>query len=350
MFWQNQDNVKNMLFAAMATLALFFLVQMKAIALLAFGSFVLACSLQPSVDKLSKKMKRSFASLIVIIFTLLIVVLFLIPIVTVSIQEIHSFLHKIPNIIDNAANYASNTEILGKKIIEFINLDEVTSKSSEVAGGIVNKSIDFTMAILDIITVIVTMGVIIFYILNEKNLISKSVVLVFPPKFKEKAKDVYEAVEQKVGGYVMAQILSMSSVAIITALGLMAIKVEYALLLGVISGLFDIVPIIGPVLSLILGIICASQRGFTAVILTVIIYLAAQWVSNNFVRPLVFGKFLDLHPVIIIFSFLIAAQFLGVWGVILSPAIAAVVLTLFEELYIKPINEEVVDNYKAEVI
>ena len=350
MFNINPDNIKNMLFAAMATLVLFFLVQMKAIALLAFGSFVLSCSLRPAVDKLSKKIKRSFASLIVIILTLLIVVLFLMPIVTISIQEIHSFMHKIPQIIDNAANYASNTELLGKKIIEFINLDEVASKSSEVAGGILNKSIDFTMAILDIVTVIVTMGVIIFYMLNEKNLIQDSVILVFPPKFKEKAKEVYELIEQKVGGYVMAQILSMSSVAIITALGLIALKVEYAILLGFIAGVFDIVPIIGPTLALLLGIICASQQGISSIILTVLIYLSAQWVSNNFVRPLVFGKFLDLHPVIIIFSFLISAQFLGVWGVILSPAIAALVLTLFEELYIKPINENVSEDYEAQSI
>ena len=206
------------------------------------------------------------------------------------------------------------------------------------------------MAILDIVTVIVTMGVIIFYMLNEKNLIQDSVILVFPPKFKEKAKEVYELIEQKVGGYVMAQILSMSSVAIITALGLIALKVEYAILLGFIAGVFDIVPIIGPTLALLLGIICASQQGISSIILTVLIYLSAQWVSNNFVRPLVFGKFLDLHPVIIIFSFLISAQFLGVWGVILSPAIAALVLTLFEELYIKPINENVSEDYEAQSI
>ena len=53
-----------------------------------------------------------------------------------------------------------------------------------------------------------------------------------------------------------------------------------------------------------------------------------------------FGKFLDLHPLVVIFAFLISAQFLGVWGVILSPAIAALVLTLFDELYIKTINKE----------
>ncbi len=346
MFQINQDNIKNMLFAAMATLALFFLVQMKAIALLAFGSFVLACSLRPAVDKLSSKMKRSFASMIVIILTLLIVVLFLIPIVTISINEIHSFVHKIPQIIDNAVNYASNTEILGRKIIEFIDINEVASKSSDVAGGILDKSINFTIAILDIVTVIITMGVIIFYILNERNLIRDAVILVFPPQFKEKAKEVYEIIEQKVGGYVMAQILAMSSVAILTSFGLIVLKIEYAVLLGFIAGILDIVPIIGPVIALILGIICASQQGFGVVILTAIVYLAAQWASNNLVRPLVFGKFLDLHPIIIIFSFLIAAQFLGVWGVILSPAIAALLLTLFEELYVKPINSENYEYYE----
>ena len=341
MFFQNQENIKNMLFAAMTTLTLFFLVQMKGIALLAFGSFVIACSLRPAVDKLSTKINRSLASTIVILITILIVVIFLMPIVTISIHEIQSFIHEIPKTVDKITNYLSNTDIMGKKIIEYINIEDVTSKSSDVASGIVDKSINFTMAILDIVTVIVTMGVIIFYVLNENNLIKKAIILMFPPKFKKKAEQIYDNIEQKVGGYVMAQVLSMSSVAIATAIGLMIIKVNYAILLGFIAGIFDIVPIIGPTLALILGVICASKNGAGAVILTVIIYLTAQWISNNFVRPIVFGKFLDLHPVIIIFSFLIAAQFLGVWGVILSPAIAALLLTLFEELYIKPINEDV---------
>ena len=56
-------------------------------------------------------------------------------------------------------------------------------------------------------------------------------------------------------------------------------------------------------------------------------------------RPLVFGKFLKLHPIVIIFAFLISAQFLGVVGVILSPAIAALIITLFDEIYLKTINK-----------
>lgn len=228
---------------------------------------------------------------------------------------------------------------MGKTLIEYINIDTVTSTSSQVASGIVNKSINFAGAFMEALTVVITMGVIVFYMVNEKNLIRDAIIMVFPPKMKARAKEVYENIEHKVGGYVIAQILSMSTVAIFTAVGLMILKVEYAVLLGLIAGLLDIIPIVGPTVAFLLGILCASQQGWLIVILTAVVYLAAQWVSNNFIRPLVFGKFLDLHPIIIIFAFLISAQFLGVWGVILSPAIAALLLTLFDELYLKTINK-----------
>lgn len=348
MFWNKNINIKNILFFILAIFLVWFILQIKSIALLAFGSFVLACSLNPAVDKLSTKMSRSLASTIVIIATILIVVLFLIPIITISIQEIHQAINNIPIMIKNTVSFLSNKTIMGKALIEFINIDTITSTSSQMASGLVNKSINFTMAIIEMITIIITMGVIVFYMINEKHLIRDAIITMFPPKMKPRAKEVYENIEHKVGGYVIAQILSMTTVAIFTAIGLMILKVEYAILLGLIAGLLDIVPIVGPTLAFVLGILCASPQGLIIVILTAIVYLAAQWISNNFVRPLVFGKFLNLHPIIIIFAFLIAAQFLGVWGVILSPAIAALLLTLFDELYLKTINSKYKEKNKEE--
>ena len=340
MYWIRNINFKNLLFIVLAIFMVWFIIQIKNIALLAFGSFVLACSLNPAVDKLSEKMSRSIASTIVILLTITVVILFLIPIVTISIEEIHQLINNIPAYARNIIDYLSNKTIMGKALIDFIDIDTVTGASSKLATGILNKSINFTMAILETITVIITIAVIVFYMLNEKYLIRDAIILLFPPKLKNRAKEVYENIEKKVGGYVIAQILSMSTVAICTALGLMALRIDYAIMLGLIAGILDIVPILGPTLALILGVICAVQHGWIAVIITIIIYLTAQWISNNFVRPLVFGKFLDLHPIIIIFAFLIAGQFLGVWGVILSPAIAALLITLFDELYLKTINNK----------
>ncbi len=350
MFWNNDKiNFKNILFTIVILFMIWFIIQIKTIALLAFASFVIACSLIPAVDKLSKKLNRSLASTIVILGVFLIVILFLIPIITISIQEIHQVINNIPEFIRKLIDFLSNKTIMGKSLIEYINIDTITSTSSKLASGVLNKSLDFTMAFMEALTIIITMGVIVFYMVNEKNLIKDAIIMLFPPKFKTRAKEVYENIEHKVGGYVIAQVLSMSTVAIFTAVGLMILKVQYAVLLGLIAGLLDIVPIVGPTLAFILGILCASQNGWIAVILTAVVYLAAQWVSNNFIRPLVFGKFLDLHPIIIIFAFLIAAQFLGVWGVILSPAIAALLLTLFDELYLKTINNNKKEKIEQEI-
>lgn len=352
MFWNRQDNFKNIIFLITAVLAVVFISQIQTTALLAFASFILACSLNPAVDKLSsfKHISRPLASTIVIILTILIIVLFFIPIFSISIQEIHQLSDNIPAFLDRTMAYLNTKTIFGKALIEYINIDTITSTSSQMASGIVNKSVDFTVAIMETITVIITMGVIIFYLTSEKNLLRDAIILMFPPKLKQRAKEVYENIERKVGGYVIAQILSMTTVAIITALGLMLLKVQYAVLLGFIAGLLDIIPIVGPTVAFILGILCASPQGILIVVLTALVYLGGQWISNNFVRPYVFGKFLDLHPLIIIFAFLIAAQFLGVWGVILSPAIAALLLTLFDELYLKTINNKNKDDDKTDEI
>ena len=340
MFWSKNINLKNIMFVILVIFLVWFIIQIKSIALLAFASFVLACSLNPAVDRLSKYMSRGLASTIVITGTILIVILFLIPIVTISIQEIQQLVLNIPVFIKKTIYFLSNKTVMGKTLIEYINVDTITNASSQLASGLVNKSINFTVALMETITVIITMGVIVFYMTYEKHLIRDALITMFPPKMKQRAKEVYENIEHKVGGYVIAQVLSMTTVAVFTAAGLLLLRVEYAILLGLIAGLLDIVPIVGPTLAFILGILCASQQGWLIVILTAVVYLAAQWVSNNFVRPLVFFKFLYLHPLIIIFAFLIAAQFLGVWGVIISPAIAALLLTLFDELYLKTINNK----------
>ena len=348
MFWNRHENLKTAIFIGMAIFLIWFISQIQSVALLAFASFVLACSLTPAVDKLSsfKHISRGLASTIVIITTLLVILLFFVPIISMSIQEINQFISNIPALVDKSVEFLSSKTLMGKSLMEYIDLGSITSASSQVASGLVNKSINITVAFMEAMTVIITMGVIVFYLIYEKNLLRDAVIAIFPHKMKQRAKEVYESIEKKVGGYVIAQILSMTTIAILTAIGLMLLDVQYSVLLGLIAGLLDIIPIVGPTIALVLGVLCAMQQGWIVVLLVVAVYLLAQWISNNFVRPYVFGKFLDLHPVIIIFAFLIAAQFLGVWGVILSPAIAALLLTLFDELYLKTINHKTKEEEK----
>ena len=88
----------------------------------------------------------------------------------------------------------------------------------------------------------------------------------------------------------------------------------------------------------------AYPFGIGKAILIIALFLLVQQLSNYIVRPIVFGKYMELHPLMIFLALFLAQQFLGFWGVILSPAIAATVCVLVDELYLSPINEK----YEAE--
>jgi len=341
MFFKNNNNTKYILFIIAAVLFVWAVSQIKEIALIFFGSFVIACSLNPLADKFSKKMPRVISSLLVIVAAIFLIFAVFVPVGIMAFKEIKSLIVLLPDFANNVITQISLKSFMGHKISSYINYDDVVSNVSLLAGNILDKSWDITLCILDAITVILSMIMVIFYLIYEKNQINASTLKLFPPKLKKRAAEIITTIETKVGGYVIAQILSMSTVGFITMIGLFVCKIDYALLLGVIAGLLDIIPIVGPTIALLFGISAALAKGAIWIIPTVAVYLTGQWISNQLVRPIVFGKFMELHPLIVLFSFFIAAKFLGVWGVILAPAIAAMLLTLFDELYIKTINEKI---------
>lgn len=339
MFFKENFKLKNLIFTILVIFIIWFITQIKEIALLFFGSYVIACSLNPIVDKISKHMPRAVASILVLLGILFATILVLLPICTISFNEIQLLLSTLPSKIAHLVELLKHTKIMGQTVIELINLETILSNTSQFASDIVSKSINITVTLLEAITVVVTSAMIVFYLTYEKTTIRHGTLRLFPPKIRKKAQEMMSAIEEKVGGYVIAQGLSMATVAIFTAIGLGLIKIEFAVLLGLIAGILDIIPIVGPTIAVTIGVLIAiSAKGLVWALPTMAIFLVSQWISNNFVRPLVFGKFLDLHPLWVIFSFFVAAKFLGVWGVILAPAIAALIATLFDEMYVKVIN------------
>lgn len=330
---------KNVIFFILAVIVLICIAQIKVIALLFFASFVIACSLNPIVDRLEKKMSRSTATSLVLFGTLLISFAFFVPIIFIAIKQVQGFLQILPEKIDLIQDFIFNHKFYGYKIPEMINIDSIMKSTSPLATGLLNQSINLTIGIAQGILFFLAICMIVFYFMADKAVIRNGFMNLFPIGMKDKALEMYENISNKVGGYVIAQLLGMVAVGILTAIGLFLIKVDYALLLGLVTGVLDIIPIIGPTIALILCLLMANQMGIWGFALVIVVFLAAQWISNNLIRPIVFGRFLNLHPLIIIFALLVAAQFLGVWGVILAPAIASLVCVLFDELYLKQINK-----------
>ncbi len=338
-FVRKYITVKNIIFFIIAILFIIFITKIKDIAILFFASYVIACSLNPLVDKLAKKkLSRSLASGLVLGSVLLISALFLLPMFVMGGHQIKSFLVQLPEHIATVKEFLVNTPVLNQTMLSRLDLGELISSTSNFTTKFVNSSIDFSMGFASAIVYFLAACIIIYYFMSDKDVVKKTYLSLFPRQLKERADDIIEVISKKIGGYVIAQIATITSVGIIMTIGLMILKVDYALILGILNAVLDLIPVIGPGIGLVITILMAYKMGPVTIALIIGVFIIAQWAENNLVRPYIFSKFLDLHPLIIYFFLFVTAQYLGVVGVIFAPAIAATVCVLIEELYIKNIN------------
>lgn len=330
-------NTKIILFSTMVIIFLILAYIFKEISLLFFGSYVIAASISPFVDFLSRKMPRGVAITIVYVLGTAIGLLIAIPLLAIISKETTQFINNIPHyftILQNIIDQLENT-------FPFLSIDIniILGSFQDIAPKLINKSLDFTQKIFEIITIALSVAVIVLYMLLDKPIIKIGLLSLFPNNIREKAYTMGKSISKKIGGYVIGQVLTMVATGIITALGLLIFKIKYAFLLGLIAGLLDIIPIAGPIIAFTLGVLVALPNGIGAILAVCFVYAFAQWATNQFVRPVLFGKLLDLHPIIIILALLVSAQILGVMGAILSPAIAAAIYVIFQEFYLKVINK-----------
>lgn len=337
---KNCLTAKNISFTILILSIIFLLIKMTDIALLLFCSYVIASAINPYIDKLAKKMPRPAAVILIILLITIVTLGVFIPIIVMSVKEIKEFLTQLPQQINNIQHFLNTFKIGGHNIAQYLNLDILLSNSSTLAKEVIDKSINFTVGLIGVLTILVTIGIIVFFLSNDKQLIKEYTLKLFPKSLRTRTSEIIDELETKVGGYVTAQILSISIVGIIVALSLLIMRVEYAVFLGFISAVLDLVPIVGPIISGILILLVAFPKGWIICILAISSLLLGQFVENNWAKPYFFSKYMDLHPLVVIFSFVVAAKFLGVVGVLIAPAIAAVFITLFEEIYIKTMNND----------
>ncbi len=332
-------NIKNILFLVLIVALLFIIPKISGILLLFFASYVIACALNPYVEKLQKhKMNRAVAASLVLTASGAGILAVFLPIFLIAFKEIKTFTKILPVKIEMLTNYLLNLNIYGLSIQDIFDKGMQLNKTTDIAQNIFNQSWNFTMALGEFFVLALAITMIVFYLLVDKNYLKEKFIELFPQHLKDKALTILKSISLKVGSYIRAQIISMLAIGIMVTIYLWFMGIDYAILLGLISGILDIIPILGPAIALAVIVLVAYQFGMTKVILAVILFLVVQQLSNYIVRPFLFGKFMKLHPLTMFFALFVGQQFLGLWGVILAPALAATVCVLIDELYILPIN------------
>ena len=181
-----------------------------------------------------------------------------------------------------------------------------------------------------------------FYILRDRVHLAEQFDAALPPAWRTDTRAVISIVERVIGRWVRAQILLGLIIGAATYVGLLALGflvdprfLQFAVLLAVIAGILELLPIIGPIIAMIPTLLVAltTSDPFVAVIAVLVLYTAVQQLENAVLVPKIQGDAVELHPSVVIFALIVGAAIAGLPGAIFSIPIAAAGRNVYRYLF-----------------
>ena len=176
----------------------------------------------------------------------------------------------------------------------------------------------------------VILPVFVFYLLKDRVALTASFDRSLPDAWRFDAWAVIRSVERVFGQWVRGQLILGFAVGIFTWIGLLILSQvvdpvfgRYAVLLSIIAGVLELVPIIGPIISAIPAVLLAATAGPVAVASALGLYLLVQQVENNLLVPKIQGDAVELHPAIVMAAIIIGGSLAGLLGAILALPVTA---------------------------
>jgi predicted PurR-regulated permease PerM len=178
-----------------------------------------------------------------------------------------------------------------------------------------------------------------FYLAVQEDGVSKLLRIVTPVKDEKYIISLWKRSEEKIGLWIQGQLLLGVIVAVLAFLGLTLVGVSNALLLAFIVGVFEIIPVFGPIISAVPAIIIAfNDSGFGLAAITAGLFLVIQQFEANLIYPLVVRKVVGIPPIVSILALLVGAKLCGILGIILSIPVATALMVLVEDAEKKKIT------------
>lgn len=202
------------------------------------------------------------------------------------------------------------------------NLPQTLQSSFAFVSKTLSSSITFLLGLILI-------PLMCYYFLVDAEKFKNSFKKLFPHTYNERIETTSSLMNVMLGNYVRAQLTLSFIMALLVTAGLSAIGVKYALLLGLLAGFAELIPMVGPVIGFFPAALIALAGSPVKLLLVVVLYAGLHLLENNVLVPRIMGENMDLHPLTVIVAMMIGAQVMGLLGILIAlPATAALKIAL----------------------
>jgi predicted PurR-regulated permease PerM len=244
-------------------------------------------------------------------------------------RQVAELSNTLPQTIKVARDKIANTP-LGAKFIEYTSGNN-SQKLVETATTFFSTS----FGIIGDLYIILFLGI---FFTADPSLYKNGILFLFPSRQKSTGIIILKKIEHALKGWLKSILVSIVLISVLVALGLSLTGLPGTTVLGLITGLLEIIPNFGPVIAMIPGVLLAFTISTKTAVIVALIYIACQTIVGNIAVPLLQKKMINIPPALTLLSQLIMGTLSGLMGIVLAVPLLAILIIVVNELYLNKSN------------
>jgi len=315
-------------------LLIVFLYILQSVVIIFLFALVIAAAISPFANWLDqKKFPRLLGVLLLYLTVFSLFVLVIALIIPYVSDEIGQLNENLPKIVEKVSTSLERVQSGSPQYLDFISelqnmLEGASNYLQQSAQSVVSIIASIFGGLFSFIAIIV----ISFYLSVTRRGIENFLSSVVPDKHEAYVINLWKRAEVKVGKWLQGQMLLALIVGLVVYIGLSLMDIRFALVLGALAMVLEIVPIVGPVIAAIPAVFLAFTQSPSLGLWVLVFYVLVQQLENHILVPLVFGKTIGLNPVVVLIALLVGQQVAGIPGMILSVPIATIIVEMIDDI------------------
>lgn len=308
---------RGLILIGLALLSLWALTELWPVILLVTASIIITIGILPYVEALvARGVPRAGAVVVLVVAFIAIITALFSLVVPAMIDEFDNLKNNLPDsgreIDELLASFGIKTNL--EERARDVDWNEILSGRAAVSAG---------QRVLSATISVITLVVMTAYLLMEMPNLARFLYQFIPADKEEEYDSLFQDISRVVGGYLRGQFITSLTIGVYTFVILRIIGIPNPLAFAVLAGFADIIPIIGAFIAIIPPVAAALQESATLALVVLVLLMAYQQFEDRFFVPRVYGRTLNLPPIIVLIAVLAGAELLGITGVLLALPLTA---------------------------
>jgi predicted PurR-regulated permease PerM len=307
-------------------------------------SLFLALALNPLVGWIERRTRLARAPAIGIAYLIVLVAIIAVGATFLPklIDEVNGFVQATPSYVDDLTHGRGRLGFLETKyhVVEKVRA-QVKNGGATKLLGLSGAALSVTKSVITIIAATVTIIFLTFFMLLEGGAWLERFFSLFPERSQKRWRAVGHDVYRTVGGYVTGNLLISVIAGVSVTIVLLIMGVPYAVALGLLVAVLDLIPLAGATVAGVIVVLVAFLHSVPAGIVLLVFIIAYQQLENHFLQPVIYGRTVELSPLVVLISVLVGAELAGILGALAAIPVAGSIQVIVRDqlAHRRPANE-----------